>query len=383
MREPPEIPDGVLLHRKDWAKHHVNQRRLASDAFIRVFPGWFTPTTAPATLNEICRVLQTDIAPGAIISHTTAAVLYGIPLPLGVDGDIGLLSAGAAWKGGRRVVPSLAPPRKDGSDENSSAPVDRTGQVDPGPGNTEAPRPPVIHCWLPHSCTSRIGGTAVVHRPRKRMASRWMDLALSPSTEVLRELATMLPLWDVVAAVEGLVGPAQQITGISLADVRAYTESTPRLPGLPRLREAVTLSRDTVESPMETYTRLLLVHMGFPEPAANLIVEIPGTHRTRRLDGGWEQWKVGFEYDGKSHAANGQWEKDEARRDELRSLGWNERRLTHKGLREPLGFLLRLRRTLDEHGAPVPTATELKTRVKDLSRDAPALMFAGRPSTPQ
>src|SRR5690625_1500103 len=70
-----------LLSRAERRARGVHSRRLASEEFIEVIPGFMTPSSAPAELQLIARTLQREAFPGAVISHITAAELLRVPLP--------------------------------------------------------------------------------------------------------------------------------------------------------------------------------------------------------------------------------------------------------------------------------------------------------------
>lgn len=59
----------------------MHRRQLASAAMTRVFPGWWMRADAQPTLSTLAEVFQHSIRPGAVISHETAAELFGFPLP--------------------------------------------------------------------------------------------------------------------------------------------------------------------------------------------------------------------------------------------------------------------------------------------------------------
>src|SRR5699024_4047588 len=103
------LPPRALLSRAEWRRRGVSTNRLAGPDLVTVFRGFSTPAVDPTTVNAMCRVLQQQVIPGAVISHTTAAALLRIALPWWVDGDIGALSS-AAYRHRRAViVPSTLP----------------------------------------------------------------------------------------------------------------------------------------------------------------------------------------------------------------------------------------------------------------------------------
>ena len=108
MRATP-LPPGALLSREEWRALGVSAQRLAGPVLITVFRGFSTPTSAPASVNTMCRVLQRRVLPGAVISHTTAAAILGIAIPWWVDREMGVLSSASYQFDGKRVVPSTPP----------------------------------------------------------------------------------------------------------------------------------------------------------------------------------------------------------------------------------------------------------------------------------
>src|SRR5690625_6544058 len=82
MAPPLGSPDPRrLLSRPAPTARGVPPPRLASEEFVEVIPGSMTPSTAPAELQLIARILQRKVIPGAVINHTTAAELLKVPLP--------------------------------------------------------------------------------------------------------------------------------------------------------------------------------------------------------------------------------------------------------------------------------------------------------------
>jgi very-short-patch-repair endonuclease len=64
---------------------------------------------------------------------------------------------------------------------------------------------------------------------------------------------------------------------------------------LQQLREVVRLMDRGAESAQGTRTRLVLVDAGLPRPQTQISVG------AWRIDMGWEEFKVGVEYDGEQH----------------------------------------------------------------------------------
>lgn len=75
------VPPGRVLLRAELLAMGVHTRRIASEEFTTVFTGAHTLTAHPASFVEICRFAQERLWPGAVLSHLTAAQLWGLPLP--------------------------------------------------------------------------------------------------------------------------------------------------------------------------------------------------------------------------------------------------------------------------------------------------------------
>jgi hypothetical protein len=110
--------------------------------------------------------------------------------------------------------------------------------------------------------------------------------------------------------------------------------------------------RDGVDSPMETRLRLLIVLAGLPEPKVNHILRWSDGRWRRRFDLFYEKIGLVVEYDGRQHAVDpGQWITDLERREELDDEEYRLLVVTSKGIyKEPERTLERVRRQLIERG---------------------------------
>jgi hypothetical protein len=216
----------------------------------------------------------------------------------------------------------------------------------------------------------------VVHRDGLEHGIETDGLRILHPLELLRELASLLPLWDVVVVIDWLVSERAPGT-ITLTQVCTHARRPSSEPGTELLREAAALARGGVLSPMETYVRLLVTAAGFTEPTPNIVVRVPDrSPRTRKIDNGWEEYKVGLEYNGDYHRSlRGQWRKDERRRDDLRSVGWELRDQTILDIRDPLSSLLGLRTALAERGAAVPSVQHLRAFCVAFRKNPPTLLL--------
>jgi very-short-patch-repair endonuclease len=106
-------------------------------------------------------------------------------------------------------------------------------------------------------------------------------------------------------------------TGLKRPAVESLIERHTGARGLRQLREVAELMDGGAESPQETRTRLVLVDAGLPRPQTQIAVG------RWRIDMGWEEFKVGVEYDGEQHWKDPrQHSRDIDRHAELLALGW-------------------------------------------------------------
>jgi very-short-patch-repair endonuclease len=128
---------------------------------------------------------------------------------------------------------------------------------------------------------------------------------------------------------------------VKLADLADYAEDRAGWPGTRQVRRVLELAVPGAESPMETRLRLLLVLAGLPTPAVQ--------HRVSgyRLDLAYPEFRLGIEYDGDHHRERGQFQRDLARLNRLRLLGWTVLRFTADDvLRHPERVVEQVRRAL-------------------------------------
>jgi hypothetical protein len=217
---------------------------------------------------RLARAYAARMPPGQFFSHTTAALMLGIPLPPSVALDAPL------------HVSAVAP--------------ERTPRMNGVVGHTYSVQPEL---WTVDGLTV----TAPV--------TTWCDLA------------TAVRLDDLIAAGDYLLGTLRPpATVVELTDAVA---SRPGHRGTQHLRQALTLVRPRVESRQETRLRLLIVRAGFPEPETNVYLPLrPGRKRVRG-DLVYLQYRVLIEYDGEQHRTDStQYARDVERLDDVMADGW-------------------------------------------------------------
>jgi hypothetical protein len=206
-----------------------------------------------------------------------------------------------------------------------------------------------------HAAFTRDVGTAVhgikTHRFTRQMAvHRRHGLVVTTPEQTILHLARPLELVDLVACADQFVRRGVTTPEDIGEFARQYGGQGSRL-----AQQAALLTRPRVDSAAETRVRLLMVLSGLPEPVVNHPVLRPDGSVQYRLDLSFPQHRLAIEYDGRWHDAPAQRELDEARRADLRQLGWTVIVLRAEDLfATPDATLSSLRAELARHGIPVP-----------------------------
>jgi very-short-patch-repair endonuclease len=143
-------------------------------------------------------------------------------------------------------------------------------------------------------------------------------------------------------------------TDLKIVDVEAVARQHPGVRGLRQLRQTLDLVDGGSESPYESLTRLLLVQAGFPRPKTQIPVLDEYGLVFAIIDMGWEEWRVGVDFEGAQHWTDPKrrnW--DVERYTVLPELGWIDVRLTSGMLHNnPRRFLDRVGAALIGRGCP-------------------------------
>lgn len=351
---------GALMTRMQWLEAGAHSRDLAGPAFTKVFPGFHMLSDHPASLEAMAWVLQNKVLLGSVISHTTAALLWDIPLPLTLDSKMALLRVDEF--GGRR--PSPLPPVPAGTSLRNGAAL------------------PVIHARVAQGAGSSSVRGAAIHRWEPGPSVERDRLVLSSPAEVLRELATLLPPWDLVAAADAVVAGRTECPPTTVADLAVHVARMRGRRGNARLAAVLPDVRGRSWSPGESLMRLLVLGAGLPEPELNLPVRERRRGCTRYLDLAWPHAMCVLEYDGDDHRrTKKQWREDEQRRDEIAALGWTIIRANGEDLSHPRRILLRLADELGGRGLVVPDEACVGRFIDELARKRPSWRIAAQQPT--
>lgn len=135
------------------------------------------------------------------------------------------------------------------------------------------------------------------------------------ATDLLRWAPSFIGLASLDAfAHAGLVHPDQVVDALARLSGQR---------GVARARDLVGLCEPATESAGESWMRLRVVQAGLPRPRVQIPIVVGG-RVVYRLDAGYDEVRVGFEFDGEQfHSGPAAQAGDERRRDDLRArFGW-------------------------------------------------------------
>lgn len=267
----------------------LSARRLRAGDLDRSY--WGVRSAGPAAgVRERCLLLQRRMPDHAFFSHTTAALLVGIPVPLAWEADSVLHVA---------VKDPVRAPHARGL---------------------------VGHrLRIEHGEISRRGGIRLTTAART-----WCDLA------------DMLTLPDLVAAGDHIIHWRQPLATREQLELAVTSRIGRR--GLKVLRRALQMLSDRAESPPESHLRVILLLAGFPEPRVNHTVTDRFGEFVGRTDLILDAEKIILEYQGDYHRpGKRQWRADMTRRSRLEALGWRVMELNADDLKDPVELVARIR----------------------------------------
>lgn len=279
---PDEARDGGL-----------SRTQLRSELFRKIFHGMYIDARIPDTLVVRARAALRLAAEGGVLSHWTAARLWG------------------------GVVP-----------ENAN-----------------------IHISFMRDLRLRVDGIKP-HRFRHRLhIVKRHGLPVTGPEQTFVHLARFLNLLDLVALGDSLVRKEVTTPQALLAYALAWEGQCRR-----EAVTAARLVRERVDSVPETKLRLLLVLAGLPEPEVDIRIHDAEGVVVFRLDLGYRAAKLAFEYDGRWHDEGDQPVKDELRREHLsREEGWTFEIFVAKDVFEtPEATIERAAAALESMGIHVP-----------------------------
>jgi hypothetical protein len=177
---------------------------------------------------------------------------------------------------------------------------------------------PIELLW---NCTRPPGGIVVRNeRVDHDEIMRLGELSVTTPARTAFDLGRYLKRGQAIARLDALMRAAP----FSTEDVMLLTKRYKGARGVAKLKAVLPLVDGGAASPQETRLRLLFVDAGLPRPTTQILIYDERGRFVRRLDMGWEDFKVGAEYDGDQHrTSRSQYVKDQRVWPKLRELGWH------------------------------------------------------------
>jgi very-short-patch-repair endonuclease len=250
-----------------------------------------------ASLVDRCRMFALRMPPEAFFSHSTAALLFGAPLPLEIERSALIHVA----------VPS---PR----------------------------RAPHVAGVAGHKLRVIAGDVVIVRELRATSPARtWCDLAGT------------LPLSDVVAIGDYLIH--WRLPLCSRADLTRAAANFEGQRGMKVLRRATSLLSDRAESRPESKLRVIIALAGLPAPLINRDIVVTEDGVISRTDFEFVDFGFVLEYQGDYHRTKrDQWRKDMTRRARLEATGRQVMEINADDLHHPAELAERIRSVLIRRG---------------------------------
>lgn len=272
----------------------ITPGRLRSRAFRKVLPGVYVDAAAVRRPYERVEAATLIHPEPAYASHTSAARVYGLPVPRELTEEHVTVFRRQDRRSRRGVRSHLA--TASGS-------------------------------------TTRLSG-----------------LRISSPTQLFTEMATLLTLVDLVVLGDDMVRRKLATPEDLVRTATEYSGDHAR-----KARRAAALVRPEVDSPMETRLRLLLVLAGLPEPKVNHKVYEHG-RLLYRFDLSYPGLRLAVEYDGRQHRDDDdQWDHDIDRDEWLDLHDWMIVKVFSRGIyRDPAKTVERVRRAIVARGGRVP-----------------------------
>lgn len=269
MRLPPELPHD--LRQRPFTLEQarsagLTRRRLRASDLARPCTGARVSAAAEATL--LLRLAAVGAVTGAVVSHLSAALLWGFPLPL-------------TWQH-QDVLHLTCPVGRRA--------LRRKGVV----GHQLDLEPAEITPGRHVQCTSPL--------------RTWFDLA------------GILDLDDLVMAGDFLIRRRNPLS--TLAELDVFLCGKAGKAGYRKAMRARALMRANTDSPKETEVRLLLLRHGLPEPAVNVPMFDAAGRWIQDPDMSYEREMVAIQYDGAHHASAAQRRSDIFRDEDAKDAGW-------------------------------------------------------------
>lgn len=265
-------------------------------------PYWGVRAGAGTTLDEAAKATAflSRTTPSAIVSHFSAAKLWGMPLP-------------PRWSSDERLHVSVPP-------------------------DTRA------------SKARGVAGHHVALHPTD--AVRRDGVRLTSQARTLCDLSGYLQEEDLLAIADYcLWWRREDADRLSANDIYVAINRHPTKRGIARLRAIAPLASDRADSAPESKIRYRIHAAGLPTPAVNIELFDAKGGFLAMPDLVYPRFSMALDYEGDHHRTDAaQWEKDIHRVPRLQDAGWHHTRISRSDLRDSGDFLARLARNLRNRG---------------------------------
>jgi hypothetical protein len=265
-------------------------------------PFWGVRSVGGTSFDLIARAtayLSSRSTP-AVLSHISAAQLWGIPLP-------------SKWQHDDRLHVSVPP-------------------------DMRAPRGAGV-----------AGHHLRLHPSDVELRS---GIRLTSQSRTLCDLASVFGEEDLLAAADYLLWWRRTDDDrVGRVEIAQAISRHPTSRGMRKLRAIELQASDRSDSPPESKIRFRIVRAGLPQPDVNLELFDSRGQFLAMPDLSFARYKVALDYEGDHHRTDPeQWEKDIHRVPRLQDAHWHHTRISRSDLRDSTDFLARLARNLRERG---------------------------------
>jgi uncharacterized protein DUF559 len=265
-----------------WQLRHRDVLRLSRDTYL--------PGSASGDLHARIAAVLLTAPEQAVVSHATAAALWGIAIPLRQD-DVR------------------------------------------------------VHLTVPTGSAVRGRADRVIHRSPwdKGEVTRLGPFPVTTPARTWRDLAMVLPTAALLAVSDQLLDGR-----CTAAQLAAQLARRPTGRGAARARAVLPVAGEPAESPMESVCRWILHEAGLPAPVVQHVVTVGGRF-LGRADLAWPEKKVIVEFDGDVHRERAVFVNDLRRQNDLVAAGWTVLRFSSADvLGRPEAVVAAIRRALSD-----------------------------------
>jgi hypothetical protein len=270
----------------------VTSRALTGSSYVRLQRNVYLARGAPLSASMRARAVLVSAPRTAIISHHTAAAIWGGAVP------------------------------------EASA----------------------VHVTVPRRESLQVDGVRTHRSDRERAVTGLGGIRLTTPEQTFVDLGPHLDLVQLVVLGDALI--RQRVTSpLRLTRFADQWKGHHRF----LVRRAARLTRAGVDSVPESRLRMLILLGGLPEPRVNLILRDPHTGAwERRFEMAYEEIRLAIEYEGRQHRFDDEiWASDIDRREELDRRTWRVVQVLSEGLyASPLRTLQRIEQARRDRGAP-------------------------------